>query len=351
MSGIIASGSTEATSASVRKINLVRISHIYYTYKDLQRSKAFFEDFGFVEAQRSNGRVYYRGYGAEPFIACVSVGSEDGFGGAAFAVESEDDLIYASETLPSATKPYDLIDAPGGGSCVSFRSSVDGFSFHLVFGQKMLSTNASFPELDFNFPTKKHRNAGTFQRFEKGPAPVHKLGHFGVCVTDFQKTYDFFTSRFNFIPSDLVHDHTGRNVTAFLRLDRGEKLVDHHSFFFFEGPRFHVHHSSYETHDSDMQFLGHDWLRHRGYENCWGVGRHILGSQIFDYWSVLMELKRKCYRNLLMLFPARYDPSKFIFEHYVDGDQMNSSHPTSVSEASPNGLHIWGPDLPPNFLV
>ncbi|KAJ0383056.1 hypothetical protein COL922a_011257 [Colletotrichum nupharicola] len=134
----------------------------------------------------------------------------------------------------------------------------------------MLSTNASFPELDFNFLTKKHRNAGTFQRFEKGPARVHKLGHFGVCVTDFQKTYDFFTSRFNLIPSD---------------------------------------------------FLGHDWLRHRGYENCWGVGRHIMGSQIFDYW---------------------YDPSKFIFEHYVDGDQMNSSHPTSVSEASPNGLQIWG---------
>ncbi|KAK2764668.1 trihydroxytoluene oxygenase [Colletotrichum kahawae] len=185
----------------------------------------------------------------------------------------------------------------------------------------MLSANASFSELNFNFPTKKHRNAGTFQRFEKGPAPVHKLGHFGVCVTDFQKTYDFFTSRFNFIPSDLVHDHTGRDVTVFLRLDRGEQLVDHHSFFFFEGPKFHVHHSSYETHDSDMQFLGHDWLRHRGYENFWGVGRHIMGSQIFDYW---------------------YDPSKFIFEHYVDGDQMNSSHPTSISEASPNGLHIWG---------
>lgn len=36
-----------------------------------------------------------------------------------------------------------------------------------------------------------------------GPAPVHKLGHFGMCVTDFAKTYEFYTSRFNFVPSDV----------------------------------------------------------------------------------------------------------------------------------------------------
>jgi hypothetical protein len=36
-----------------------------------------------------------------------------------------------------------------------------------------------------------------------GPAPVHKLGHFGLCVTDFALSYDFFTSRFNFKASDV----------------------------------------------------------------------------------------------------------------------------------------------------
>lgn len=61
-------------------------------------------------------------------------------------------------------------------------------------------------------------------------------------------------------------------------------MVDHHCFFFFQGPECHVHHSSFETVDFDTQLLGHDWLREKGYENCWGVGRHIMGSQIFDYW-------------------------------------------------------------------
>lgn len=75
-------------------------------------------------------------------------------------------------------------------------------------------------------------------------------------------------------------------MTAFLHLDRGRELVDHHCFFLFEGPKWHVHHSSFETHDFDTQLLGHHWLREKGYKNCWGVGRHIMGSQIFDYWFV-----------------------------------------------------------------
>ena len=87
----------------------------------------------------------------------------------------------------------------------------------------------------------------------------------------------------------LVYDDTGRDITTFLHLDRGAVPVDHHCFFFFEGPKSHVHHSSFETVDFDTQVLGHDWLRDKGYENCWGVGRHIMGSQIFDYWSVILE--------------------------------------------------------------
>lgn len=40
----------------------------------------------------------------------------------------------------------------------------------------------------------------------------------------------------------------------------------------------------------DIQALGHQWLKNKGYELEWGVGRHVLGSQIFDYWYVLLFL-------------------------------------------------------------
>jgi hypothetical protein len=98
--------------------------------------------------------------------------------------------------------------------------------------------------------------------------------------------------------TQVVYNEEGVDITVFCRLDRGKKQVDHHSFFFFQGPEYRVHHTSYETYDYDTQFLGHDWLREKGYKNCWGVGRHVLGSQIFDYWYVPPRLDAYPPRNL-----------------------------------------------------
>jgi hypothetical protein len=36
----------------------------------------------------------------------------------------------------------------------------------------------------------------------------------------------------------------------------------------------------------DSQIVGHYHLERNGWTNAWGVGRHIFGSQIFDYWYV-----------------------------------------------------------------
>jgi len=122
---------------------------------------------------------------------------------------------------------------------------------------------------------------------------------------------------------------SGKDITTFLHLDRGSEWVDHHSFFFFEGPKFHIHHSSFEVFDFDVQMLGHTWLTAKKYENCWGVGRHVMGSQIFDYW---------------------FDPSKFIMEHYVDGDLVNDETPINRTKAEDAHLHVWGPEVPATFL-
>lgn len=38
----------------------------------------------------------------------------------------------------------------------------------------------------------------------------------------------------------------------------------------------------------------------------------------------------------------RFDPSRFILEHYVDGDLVNDQNPTNRSPASKDNLHVWG---------
>lgn len=127
-----------AAEAAPRKIILTRICHAYYKYQDMDRAVKWFNDFGFTEEKRVNGdeKIYFRGYGTEPWVMCAVKADRDEFAGVGYVVESEDDLRYASETLPKATKIYELEDAPGKGKCVTFYDPVDNFPFHLVYGQE-----------------------------------------------------------------------------------------------------------------------------------------------------------------------------------------------------------------------
>jgi hypothetical protein len=174
--------------------------------------------------------------------------------------------------------------------------------------------------------------AGRFQRYNPGPALIHKLGHFGYVVPDFDNELAWYTGNFNFVPSDILYhwDFSNMDVMAFMHLDLGEEYSDHHCFFM-QRAEPHVkktfcHHTSFEVADFDTQLLGHQWLAKKGWKSVWGVGRHVLGSQIFDYWA---------------------DPSGFKIEHYADGDVVNTHTETSRDIVGP--FSIWGPEVPKDF--
>lgn len=86
------------TNASIRKIRLVRIAHVFYTHKAIDDARQFLDDFGFQELSRVGKNTYYHGYGSEPFTYCAIEGSEDKFRGAAFVVKIREDLEFASRT-------------------------------------------------------------------------------------------------------------------------------------------------------------------------------------------------------------------------------------------------------------
>lgn len=98
----------------------------------------------------------------------------------------------------------------------------------------------------------------------------------------------FYTRNFNIVPTDLLYvdepNQPRKVVAMFGHIDRSKDYVDHHTMFLAGmtpdsgGP--HVHHCSFEIHDADTQFLGHQWLSKQNYKSVWGVGRHILGSQV-----------------------------------------------------------------------
>jgi Glyoxalase/Bleomycin resistance protein/Dioxygenase superfamily len=336
------------------KVQLIRISHIYFEHPDLQAFGKFARDFGLIECARSRDKIYYRGYGRDPYVYVASKSNEERpkFGGAAFVAASQEEFNKASK-LPGASI-QDLGDAPGGGQMVTIRRPNDTF-IHVVYGQEERQIDTKVPPSEthetqgpYNSPFEKPRLGmqvptyipqhcadrflGQFQRYHDGPALVHKLGHYGYVCKEFDTEVEFYTSNFNFITSDILYHPQLSNVDVliFLHLDLGKAYSDHHILFLQRAPpevkKTYIHHSSYEVADFDTQLIGHQWLAQKGWKSVWGVGRHILGSQIFDYWQ---------------------DPSGFKIEHYADGDVVNADTPSRREVAGL--LSVWGPELPKNF--
>ena len=75
-----------------------------------------------------------------------------------------------------------------------------------------------------------------------------------------------------------------RVVGTFQRFDRG-LLVDHHSMLITSPGCARHRRAPPQTTDADIDALfgAHDLLA-RAAANLEGVGRHLVGSQIFDYW-------------------------------------------------------------------
>jgi hypothetical protein len=135
-----------------RKIIIKRPAHAYYKYQDIDTAVQFLKDFGFTEDKQVGDKLYFRGYGTEPWVVCAIKADKSEFGGIGYVVESEEDLQYASEVLPKATKVYELGDAPGKGKCVTFYDPVDGFPMHLVYGQETAPMmDIPLPHEPFNY--------------------------------------------------------------------------------------------------------------------------------------------------------------------------------------------------------
>ncbi|KAF2101151.1 Glyoxalase/Bleomycin resistance protein/Dihydroxybiphenyl dioxygenase [Rhizodiscina lignyota] len=315
------------------KINLDSLAYVHYSHQDLAKEEKFLKDFGLEEVERVDSRVYYRGTGPQPFVYVAEQSTDPQgkrFVAGGWLVQSIDDLERAS-SLPAASSIKDSKE-PGGGKVVTLKDP-NGVEIRLLYGQETLGEKSE-PMTSINTPSEKQRK-GEFVRMKTGPSHIHKLGHYGFMIppADYKKTLSWYTSTFNLKVTDSVYNpETNEDLTCFLHIDKGQTYTDHHSFFLGHTPKSkaHVHHASFEVQHMDDQLLGHDWLTNKGWTNCWGVGRHVLGSQVFDYW---------------------FDAMGNILEHYADGDLVNEDTPWGREIESPESLYVWGPNIPLGFVT
>jgi hypothetical protein len=154
-------------SNNTSKVQLARISHVFFEHPEPEAFSEFAKDWGFAEAKRTEDKIWFRGYGVDTYVYVASK-SRDGnprFGGAAFVARSQEYFDKAA-LLPSAT-PSSLADAPGGGKMITFTRS-DDTQFHVVYGQVEREFEGPAPSATHEVQGPYN---GPFQKLRKGTPP------------------------------------------------------------------------------------------------------------------------------------------------------------------------------------
>jgi Glyoxalase/Bleomycin resistance protein/Dioxygenase superfamily len=184
----------------------------------------------------------------------------------------------------------------------------------------------------FNFDNHLLRTNAT-QRPSRAPAKVQRLGHVVVQTTKYTEALNWYLDNLGMIVSDFLYYPGQRErgpVMSFIRCDRGSVPADHHTLAIALGrPANRYVHSAYQVCDLDALAAGGEYLRERGYFRSWGIGRHIQGSQLFDYWR---------------------DPDGFLVEHFADGDMFDNTLEPGWAPFTASGLAQWGPPVTKDFL-
>lgn len=308
-------------------IKVEGLAWLEFEKPDLHRAESFARDFGLTVHGRTDDALYLRGTRAGTHGLVVRRGKQSRFLGAAFQAADERDLQRLATANGTTVRP---IAGPGGGRAVSLVDPT-GIGISVVHGVEELPELPGQARLDWNLGPQPTRVNAT-QRPAREPARVERLGHVAIASRVFGRALDWYLENLGLIVSDFLFLDGQRErgpVMAFIRCDRGSVPSDHHTLAMLLGPESGYVHSAFEVADLDALAAGGEYLVERGHTRSWGIGRHIQGSQVFDYWR---------------------DPERLMVEHYADGDVFDNTLEPGWAPMSASGLAQWGPPATKDFL-
>jgi catechol 2,3-dioxygenase-like lactoylglutathione lyase family enzyme len=302
------------------------IAFVRYAIPDLDRMEQFLADFGLHTVHKDGTALYSRACGDAAFCHVAHKAEQPATLGFGLNAQSAADLAQIARDFGA---PVEDSSEPGGGQRVRLKDPA-GFMVDVVHGQQRPGALAMRAPMDVNSATTRQR-LGRTVRTAPVPSLVQRLGHVALLVADYKACMAFY-QRLGLRPSDSYYAGEPANVIAsFMHCGVGEQYTDHHTIAVISSPdgsnRFD--HTAFEVLDLDDLMQGHAHLKARNYEHAWGVGRHIQGSQLFDYWR---------------------DPWGHKHEHWTDGDLVNNQTPVGLAAISGNELAQWAPALDERFF-
>ena len=289
-----------------------------FSAPDLDVMEAFLTTFGLHRAARTDDALYMRGTDGDHHVHVTHLG-EPAFLGLAFDASREDLDVLAAAT----SAPVEPLHEPGGGWAVHLHDP-DGRSVDVVAGIEPLPPLAVRPHAPLNTGTARPR-VDELQRVPTGPSQVKRFGHAAIKTTSLVDTAGWYARTLGLLTSDDVYLATPEEpLGRFLRCDRHDQPADHHSLLVIETGEVRLGHCAWEVADVDDLMAGHHHLLADDRRHYWGVGRHVLGGQVFDYWK---------------------DPLGFTVEHWTDADLLTAAVPPGTRNLL-EPINQWGPNPP-----
>jgi hypothetical protein len=196
----------------------------------------------------------------------------------------------------------------------------DGTAIQLIVANKVSPSAPTVPSV---VPPVPPGQGAAPSRSKVKPVRPRNLSHILQFTPDVLAMTAFCKNLLGLRMSDYTAD-----VIAFMHTPHGS---DHHLVAFAKSHAPGLHHSSWDVGSADEVGSGMEQMRNAGWGKGWGVGRHVLGSNFFNYvedpWGSFCE-----YSAGIDFIPP-------------DLDWPAADHPPEDS------LYVWGPTLPENFIT
>jgi catechol 2,3-dioxygenase-like lactoylglutathione lyase family enzyme len=160
----------------------------------------------------------------------------------------------------------------------------------------------------------------------RSQAPVvnpTRLAHLALFTPNVSRAVNFYASALGLLLADR-----SREIIAFTY---GRHGSDHHLLAFLDNPGAGLHHSSWDVGGVSAIGLAAERLRAAGHSHNWGLGKHVLGSNFFNY---TRDTTGQWWEHICHI---DYIPENVAW----DGGDYDGE----------DGFYLWGPAVPADFAT
>ena len=310
-----------ATSRRPGVVAAHSVDRFVFAVPDLAVAQQFYTAFGLLVQQNGTRLDLFTHGNPHCWASVFQSGARKQLQFVRYGIFAGDEAVFrervAAAGLGMAAHP--LAHGIGGEHGLWLRDP-DGTAIQLVVANKV---SPSAPTLHKVPPAVPPGHGAAPSRSKVKPVHPRNLSHILLYTPDVPRMTAFCKTILGLRMSDYTAD-----VIAFMHTPHGS---DHHLVAFAKSHAPGLHHSSWDVGNADEVGSGMEQMRNAGWGKGWGVGRHVLGSNFFNYvedpWGSFCE-----YSAGIDFIPP-------------DLDWPAADHPPEDS------LYVWGPAVPDNFIT